>query len=592
MQKKIKSLGSCIVICCAVILLLLCSAQAEETSPVPSNAVVFLLDASNSMNANDREGLAKDSIAQLIYSLPSNYTVGFAAYNNDVVSSVGMLDNTGRAAIMQTAAAVQYTGYTNAGAGLSRALELLDATEARKKNVVILSDGEILMGDNGATETSLNRFRSSVSKAREQGVRIHVIGLGTEMQDDGATIFSASTETGGGKYHAPKAVDIQTAVDAILQEQLGVRKTRAAIIDMDGGTEEITISLPSSGITMSRILLTANAPLQNVNADFSASDARQYSGARYTLLELNRPTAETVHITFRGQSGSQVKVDVITEYAVMAACSVAYIDTKPTDGSANVYDREADICVTFHDVEHPERRVLTDAVFQGVSIPITFNGMGETGVLRDGELHIKRTVLEDEELLLAFDFSKLDANVILEEPMTVSLDAPPTLPKSGKYIVLGLVLCIAIAAVIVWFFHRRKYTPQTVKAPPEMAPSKFDYTGRLNLYVTRTRSGEDIPPLTYNLFPIPGGHSLTLGEILDNCGVEEPFEGAEKIMFRPAANRCLLLTNDSDCTLLQNREILMKGRSYQVMLNSKVDITFEDEQSEMVVQYRDVKPLG
>ena len=38
------------------------------------------------MNTNDRERLAKDSIAQLIYSLPSNYYVGFAAYNTSVVS--------------------------------------------------------------------------------------------------------------------------------------------------------------------------------------------------------------------------------------------------------------------------------------------------------------------------------------------------------------------------------------------------------------------------------------------------------------------------------------------------------------------------
>ena len=51
-----------------------------------------------------------------------------------------------------------------------------------------------------------------------------------------------------------------------------------------------------------------------------------------------------------------------------------------------------------------------------------------------------------------------------------------------------------------------------------------------------------------------------------------------------------MLTNNSDCTLMQNREILMKNRSYQICTNSKVDITFEDEVSELVLQYRDVKP--
>ena len=43
---------------------------------------------------------------------------------------------------------------------------------------------------------------------------------------------------------------------------------------------------------------------------------------------------------------------------------------------------------------------------------------------------------------------------------------------------------------------------------------------------------------------------------------------------------------------MQNREILIKNRSYQIELNSKVDITFEDEISELALQYKDVKPSG
>ncbi len=92
------------------------------------------------------------------------------------------------------------------------------------------------------------------------------------------------------------------------------------------------------------------------------------------------------------------------------------------------------------------------------------------------------------------------------------------------------------------------------------------------------------------VFRIPGGKKLSLQEILESCEVDEPFEGADKIFFQPAAGHCLLLTNESDCTLMQNREILMKGHSYEISLNSKVDITFEDERSEIALQYRDVKP--
>ena len=56
------------------------SAPPQQNSGSIQKAVVFTLDASNSMNGNDRNRLAIDSIAQLIYSLPSNYVVGVVAY--------------------------------------------------------------------------------------------------------------------------------------------------------------------------------------------------------------------------------------------------------------------------------------------------------------------------------------------------------------------------------------------------------------------------------------------------------------------------------------------------------------------------------
>ena len=56
---------------------LIAAASPDNSSHIEQKAVVFVLDTSNSMNKNDPDRLAIDSIAQLIYSLPSNYMVGF-----------------------------------------------------------------------------------------------------------------------------------------------------------------------------------------------------------------------------------------------------------------------------------------------------------------------------------------------------------------------------------------------------------------------------------------------------------------------------------------------------------------------------------
>ena len=608
MKRKCSRLYSFILACFMLMTCVQTQAAAANLPPGTSKAVVFLLDASNSMNSNDRERLAKDSIAQLIYSLPSNYYVGFAAYNTSVVSSIGMQDSNAREPVMEAVDAVSYTGYTNAGAGLTTGMELLDTVDAAEKTIVILSDGEIIMNSNDATAESSNQFQTAVEAARAEGVRIHVIGLGEDMADDDNTIFSAATQTDGVNYHAPQSTDIQSVIDSILLEQLGVKKTRAAIIDTDGGTEDITVTIPSANTSRTRILLTSGSPIQNLKADFSAVNGWQYSGSRYTLLELDHPTDTTVHITFQGRAGGQVKVDVISEYVLAARLTASYTDSEPELPEAEYLHRAADVSAAFYDAGDTDRQMLTDPVFQGLSVPTTAGTDTVSCYLKDGVIAFHCTVTADTKLPVQFDFTKLDTNLILEQPVTVELEGPPAVEKPPledyrpQIIVGSLILLALISLLIIWLVSWRKKAkvvvpPAAAVSATTAAPtsqteetSRYGYVGRLNIYITNTLSGHDFPPLTYNLFRIPGGKKLSLQEILDSCEVDEPFEGADKIFFQPGAGHCLLLTNNSDCTLMQNREILMKGHSYQIGLNSKVDITFEDEQSEIALQYRDVKP--
>lgn len=580
---------------CFLVLHIPLQAAAMGLHQTAAKAVVFLLDASNSMNGNDRNRIAMDSIAQLAYSLPSNYAVGFAAYNTDVVSAVGMTDSSGRDLVVEAANSVRYTGYTNAGAGLERAMELLSTSQAAEKTVVMFSDGEIIMGSDEATAESSSQFQSAVSQAEEQGIRIHVIGLGPNTENNANTIFHASVQTGGVNYHAPRAEGIQRALDDILLDQLGVKKTTAAVVDGDGGMEELDITIPSANASSAKILFISDSSIRNLNAGFNAGNARQVSGAHYTMLELPRPTDERIHVTFQGEAGSQVKVDVITEYHVAVIPHVTYADTEPEEEDATHYDRIAQVTLAFCDAENPERRVLTDSAFQGLSSPVTVDNVAIPASLEHGTISFQIPVVESGNQSISIDLSGLDTNLALAQPVSLSLEGAPALPKVDArpqiiIVTLGILALISIVAILL-ASRPRKVTPlqNTRPVQPSMA-SRYHFSGRLNLYITNTWSGREFPPLTYNLFRIPDGKKLSLQEVLERCEVDEPFEGADKIFFQPAAGHCLLLTNESDCTLIQRREILMKGHSYQIGPNSKVDITFEDERSELALQYRDVRP--
>ena len=172
--------------------------NAAEETDLNTKAVVFVLDTSGSMQQNDPKGYARDGIAQLIYTLPTNYEVGFVAYNTEISASQPLVENDQREQIMKAAGEVKYRGYSNAGAGLEQAVEFLEESRAVEKHIVLLSDGEFLCSSEEETDLSRQIYQEATQRAEEDKIRIHVIGLGEEMEDRDNSIFQAAGRTQGG----------------------------------------------------------------------------------------------------------------------------------------------------------------------------------------------------------------------------------------------------------------------------------------------------------------------------------------------------------------------------------------------------------
>lgn len=82
-------------------------------------SVIILLDTSGSMQTNDPDRLTLDSISQLVYSLPSDYRTGIVTYGTEAA------DNGHRDDLIELIKSVEYKSYSNAGAGLSYAVDAL-----------------------------------------------------------------------------------------------------------------------------------------------------------------------------------------------------------------------------------------------------------------------------------------------------------------------------------------------------------------------------------------------------------------------------------------------------------------------------------
>ena len=218
--------------------------------------------------------------------------------------------------------------------------------------------------------------------------------------------------------------------------------------------------------------------------------------------------------------------------------------------------------------------------------------MGKKFEVRQGKVYITCRLEVSQSINLFVDLSGLNSIVNCqgaETSLWLEVPLPEEPEEEPDYFLIAvpvLCACLMLAGVLifVWYRNKPKPVPQVEERPE---PSGYSYVGILKLYITRTRSGYDIPPLSYNLFRASAGRVISLQEIIRDCDVKEEFPGAEAIYFKAATNRTLILTNNSDCTIMKNREILMKKQSYQLFLDSKVDISFEDEVSELTFQYKE-----
>ena len=104
------------------------------------------------------------------------------------------------------------------------------------------------------------------------------------------------------------------------------------------------------------------------------------------------------------------------------------------------------------------------------------------------------------------------------------------------------------------------------------------------------RDGIDYPPESINLFARCNREMITLEWLLDVCNLPLNVRGAERIMIRPGDDRSLIIKNNSKASVLMGRELLIKGHAYHLYYGEKVTFIFDQEDTEIEVHYRDLKP--
>ena len=161
----------------------------------PKSNLVFLIDVSGSMSSKDKLPLLQDSFNALVDSLPNDGVVSIVTYSGEerVVLSGESMRNKGK--IKSAINSLSAGGCTNGEAGMKKAYKIAadNFIKGGNNRVIMATDGDLNVGIN-----SLDDLEKFISKKRDDGIFLSVLGFGTgNIKDDKLQTLA---DNGNGNY--------------------------------------------------------------------------------------------------------------------------------------------------------------------------------------------------------------------------------------------------------------------------------------------------------------------------------------------------------------------------------------------------------
>ena len=169
------------------------NARAVDAADRPPALLVFVVDVSGSMNRENRLGLVKKSLYELLDNLRADDQVGLVVYGSR--GEVVLEPSTDHQDIRSAIGRLRAGGSTNAEEGLVLGYELADRfrDEISINRVILCSDGVANVGRTGP-ESILEQIKTFA----DQGIELTAVGFGMGNYND--VLMERLADTGDGRY--------------------------------------------------------------------------------------------------------------------------------------------------------------------------------------------------------------------------------------------------------------------------------------------------------------------------------------------------------------------------------------------------------
>ena len=160
----------------------------ERKKEMPSVAIILVIDRSGSMTGLPME-MAKNAAKAAVQVLSSDDLIGVIAFDSAPTRYVKLQPARNRSRINGDIARIQPAGGTEIFSALDAAYQDMTVTQARKKHVILLTDGK----------APTNGIRDLVSAMIAESITVTSVGLGNDLDEQ---LLKMIADVGGGRYHA------------------------------------------------------------------------------------------------------------------------------------------------------------------------------------------------------------------------------------------------------------------------------------------------------------------------------------------------------------------------------------------------------
>ena len=188
------------------------STRKLDLSQLAASNLVFLIDASGSMDLPNKLPLLKSGFRLLVKNLRDNDTVSIVTYGNTISVLMEGISGKYKDSILKTIEEIQADGPTPGEAGLRLAYEVVRRQYIKDGNnrIILASDGDFNVGL--STE---NELQNLIDHERKAGVYLTCLGLGMGNYKDSK--LSILAQKGNGNFYY---VDNEREAEKILVTEL------------------------------------------------------------------------------------------------------------------------------------------------------------------------------------------------------------------------------------------------------------------------------------------------------------------------------------------------------------------------------------